>query len=307
MFDENADFLANSSSIQTLSLKAFWKNGRRAEYIVPLNIREVPPEKEYLSPNEGYHSLLVVFGDEPLGDTDVTLQINHESPNFLLGSSHRINLEMAKEDYPELHINSAPSYLLFDQEKELFRTDSVDSLLKFIKDNTYESKVTKEGFVTKLDRDFGIVYLDNTPFLIEDLTLVKVGQKVKLEITNINKDLPYFKLVTKVDVIKGPDEILLKKEWLSKKKDKLTLLVVGNTQFTQPFKNPQKKDLNMVGNINIKKSLSSIEKPSIFVFNTEELVFQTHDYDSLLKYLFETEQMLPVKKEIHNQEDAGTN
>lgn len=307
MLDENANFLTNSSSIQTLSIKAFWKNGRRAEYIVPLNIREVPPEKEYLSPNKAFHSLLVVYGNEPQGDTDVTLQINHESPKFLLGSSHRINLEMAKEDYPELQITSTPSYLLFDQEKELFRTESVDSLLQYVKENTYESKENKEGIVTKLDSRFGIVYVDNIPFLGEDLRFVKVGQKVKIEITNVNKEVPYYRMVTKIDVIEETDDILLNKEWLSRKVDELTLLVVGNSQFTEPFKKPQKEDLKLVGNINIKKSLHSIEKPSVFVFNSKELVFQTHDYDSLLKYLFETEQMLPVKKEIQNQENTGKN
>lgn len=56
--------LGNESRKEIYSIKAYWKDGKRAEYIIPVNIKEVSPEKNYLARNKGYHSLLIV------GDTD---------------------------------------------------------------------------------------------------------------------------------------------------------------------------------------------------------------------------------------------
>lgn len=292
--DENVSFLGNYPSVLTLSLKAFWKNGRRAEYIVPLNVEANPPEKEYLPVNKGFYSLLGVYSGESEIDTKIRQQISEASPNFLMETKGNVHLEMARNYYPELQISSAPMYLLFNQEKEVFRTDSVDPLLQYIKDHTYSSKETIEGMVTKVDREFGFVYVDNYPFYLMDPS-VRVGQKIQLEIANLNNELPYQEIVEKVEVLEEPGQVLSNKDWLSKKEGKLSLLVIGDTVFSRPFKNPQKEDLKIIDQITMKKSLSSIKDPSIFVFNTVELVFQTNDYDSLLKYLFETEQLLPLK------------
>jgi len=296
--DENVSFLGNYPSVLTLSLKAFWKNGKRAEYIVPLNVEANPPEKEYLPVNKGFYSFLGVYNGDSEINTKIRQQISEVSPNFLMEYKGYVNLEMARIYYPELEIESAPMYLLFNQEKEVFRTDSVDTMLQYIKDHTYASRETMEGMVTKVDREFGFVYVDNYPFYMMD-TSVRVGQKVKLDVANISNELPYQQIVEKVEVLEEPDQVLLNKDWLSKKEGKLALLVIGDTAFSKPFKNPQKEDLTLIDQITIKNSLSSIEEPSIFVFNTEELVFQTDDYDSLLKYLFETEQLLPLKIETN--------
>lgn len=68
--DESVSFLGNYPSVLTLSLKAFWKNGKRAEYIVPLNVEPVAPEKEYLPVNKGFYSLLGVYN----GDSELQVQ-----------------------------------------------------------------------------------------------------------------------------------------------------------------------------------------------------------------------------------------
>jgi hypothetical protein len=297
LFNEDyGAFLGNYPSVLTLSLKAFWKNGKRAEYIVPLNVKENLPEKEYLPINKGFYSLLSVYQ----GDSDihyVNQQIFSEHPHFLM-EYNGVNLELAKKEYAELQIENAPMYILFDQEKEVFRTDSEESLMQYIKENTYISRETIDGIVTKVDRDFEFVFLDDYPYYLQN-TSIRVGQKVQLDVANVSKELPYQQIVEKVEVLKEPVEILLRKDWLSKKEYKFSLLVVGDAAFSKPFKNPQKEDLNLIDEITIKKSLSSIKQPSIFLFNNEELVFQTDDYDSLLKYLFETEQLLPLKIEMN--------
>ncbi len=162
-----------------------------------------------------------------------------------------------------------------------------------IKDHTYVSRETIKGNVTKVNRELGFIYVDDHPFSLND-TFIRVGQHIQLDVGNVSKELPYQQVVEKFEVLEEPDKVLLKKEWLSKKEDKLSLLVIGDEVFSNPFKNPHKEDLTLIDEITIKKSLSSIKAPIIFLFNTEELVFQTDSYDNLLKYLFETEQLLPL-------------
>lgn len=300
LLNEDSNFLGNVTNIQTLSLKAFWKNGKRAEYIIPLNVKEVAPKKEYFPQQKGYYSLLVFYSDATHVSTNITLKLKQESPNFLLEYSGQVNIDRAKEEFPELQINRVPSYLLFKGEKEVYRTDSIDALKQFVNENTYEKIETIQGMVTKIDREFGVVYLNHKPYIIKDIASVKVGQKVEVEVAYLSKEISFHREVKNVKVIEEPHPILMNNEWLSNKENKFSLLVVGDADFGKPFKNLDKEDFSLVENIIIKKNLDSIEKSSIFVFNNKELVFQTHDYDSLLKYLFETEQLLPIKKEMPN-------
>ena len=208
-----------------------------------------------------------------------------------------VHIEMAKNYYRELQIESGPLYLLFHEEKEVFRTDSEKALLQYIKDHTYVSRETIVGIVTKVDRELGFIYVDDYPFSLND-TFIRVGQNIQLEVGNVSKELPYQQVVEKFEVLEEPDKVLLNKDWLSKKEGKLSLLVIGDEAFSTPFKNPQKDDFALIDQITMKRSLSSIEDPSIFVFNTEELVYQTDDCNSLLKYLFETEQLKPLKEDL---------
>lgn len=90
--DESVSFLGNYPSVLTLSLKAYWKNGRRAEYIVPLNVDAKPPEKEYLPVNKGFYSLLGVYSGDSEIDTKIRQKISEISPDFLMeykGSVYR--------------------------------------------------------------------------------------------------------------------------------------------------------------------------------------------------------------------------
>ncbi len=295
--DESVSFLGNYPSVLTLSLKAYWKNGKRAEYIVPLNVEPVAPEKEYLPVNKGFYSLLGVYNGDSELNTTIHQKISEASPNFLMEYKGYVHIEMAKNYYRELQIESGPLYLLFYEEKEVFRTDSEKALLQYIKDHTYVSRETIKGIVTKVDRELGFIYVDDHPFSLTD-TFIRVGQNIQLEVGNVSKELPYQQVVEKFEVLEEPDKVLLNKDWLSKKEDNLSLLVIGDEDFSTPFKNPQQKDFALIDQITMKQSLSSLEGPSIFVFNTDELVFQTDDYNSLLKYLFEMEQLLPLKEDL---------
>ncbi|PWW32610.1 hypothetical protein DFO73_101875 [Cytobacillus oceanisediminis] len=88
--------------------------------------------------------------------------------------------------------------------------------------------------------------------------------------------------------------------------EKPPIPTIGDSSFTKPFKSTQNDDFKLVDSISIQKSLklgdgNLIDEQNIYVFNNRELIFQTRDYENLLKFLFEAEQLLPVKKEmIHN-------
>lgn len=162
---------------------------------------------------------------------------------------------------------------MFNHNNEVFRTDSIEHLQQFIKENTYVSKDTVLGMVTKLDREFGMVYVDKSPYILHDLTTIKVGQRVKLEVANMSEELPFHRNVEQVEILEEPHPVLMDKKWLSKKENQYSVLVVGNDEFSATFERAQKDNLSLVENITVKKSVESIEQPSIFVFNNKELVF----------------------------------
>ncbi|CAM3766347.1 hypothetical protein GCM10009865_06910 [Aeromicrobium ponti] len=299
-FGENDYYLSNYSSIETLSLHAYWKDGKRAEYIIPLNIRQVNPEKDYLAHSRGYHSLLLI-GDAESDGQSVSDELHAEFPAFLIERRGYIDTETAKKLYPELNVEKDPSYILFDQEKEVFRTNTLEELKNYIKENSYVRKRTVEGVVTYIDREFRFIKVDDKPFSAEDVSSIRTGQKISLDVTDLNKDIPFYHKIENIKVLKEPDRTLLDKKWLSKEKDKFSILAIGDTSFTKPFKSPHKADFKLADNITIQKSLKLDDgkaEPAIYVFNDKELLFQTSDYENVLQFLFEMEQILLMKKEM---------
>lgn len=299
LMGEEKQVLGNHSNVQTYALKAYWKNGKRAEYFIPLHVREVQPVKPYHAYNKGFHSLLIVADDEQ-GIQKVTEEIYSESPNFLMSTNSLTKLEDVRNFYPELKIEKSPIYVLFDHEKEIFRSTSLEELKAYIREHSYEKKETVEGTITKIDREFGIINLEGTPLFVTDISTLKVGQKISLDVTTINEYLPYYKITENVRVLDKPDKIALEKKWLSKKNDKFSILVIGDSEFTKLFKSPHKEDLKLVENITIEKPSKNNSKPVIYVFNDKELVYLADSYDSLLKFLFEAENLLLLKETMPN-------
>jgi hypothetical protein len=305
LFEEDDYYLSNYSSIETLSLHAYWKNGKRAEYIIPLNIRQVNPKKDYLAHNKGFHSLLLI-GDVESDGQSVIDELHTEFPTFLLETHGYIDFETAKKLYPELYVEKDPSYILFDQEKEVFRTNASEDLKNFIKENSYVHKRIVKGVVTRIDREFRFIKVDDKPFSVEDVSSIRTGQKISLEVTDLNNEIPSYHQTENIMVLKEPDPVFHDKKWLSMEKGKFSILAIGDSSFTKPFKSTQNDDFKLVDSISIQKSLklddgNLIDEQNIYVFNNRELIFQTRDYENLLKFLFEVEQLLPVKKEmIHN-------
>lgn len=178
---------------------------------------------------------------------------------------------------------------------------SLEDLKNYIKENSYVRKRTVKGVVTRIDREFKFIKVDDKPFSAEDVSSIRTGQRISLDVTDLNSDIPFYRKTENIIVLKETDHALLDKKWLSKEKDKLSILAIGDSSFTKPFKSPQKADFKLVDNITIQKSLKLDDgkaEPAIYVFNDKELLFQTRDYENVLQFLFEMEQLLPMKKEM---------
>ncbi|MBT2691380.1 hypothetical protein J7I93_24975 [Bacillus sp. ISL-47] len=299
-FGEDDYYLSNYSSIETPSLHAYWEGGKRAEYIIPLNIRQVNPEKEYLAHSRGYHSLLLI-GDAESDGQSIIDELHEEYPAYLLETHGYIDTETANKHHSELNVEKDPSYILFDQEKEIFRTNTLEELKNYIKENSYVRKRTVEGIVTRIDREFRFIMVDDQPLSAEDVTSLRTGQKISLDVTDLNKEIPFYHKIENIKVLKEPDRTFLDKKWLSKERDKFSILAIGDSSFTKPFKSPHKADFKLADNITIQKSLKLDDgkaEPAIYVFNDKELLFQTRDYENVLQFLFEMEQLLPMKNEM---------
>ncbi|MBN8203037.1 MULTISPECIES: hypothetical protein [Bacillaceae] len=290
--------LGNESRKEIYSIKAYWKDGKRAEYIIPVNIKEVSPEKNYLARNKGYHSLLIV------GDTDKNVidELYSQPVHFLFETSSSLGLKDVNAIYPELQVKEEPSYILFDHMKEAFRAASIEELIKYMKDNTYSKKSTIKGNVIKLDRDLGVIQVDDKVFTAADMEEVKVGQRISIEVNQLNKDIPYYRITENINVIKAPDTVFSAAKWLAKDAEKVSILAIGPSAFTEQFKSPNKEDFKLVENIEIQETLTlkngeAVTDAAVYVFNDKELVFQTDEFDQLLNYLFEFEMLMPARKE----------
>ncbi|WP_436372083.1 hypothetical protein [Cytobacillus sp. BC1816] len=291
-------FLRNESRKEIYSIKAYWKDGKRAEYIIPVNIKEISPEKNYLARNKGYHSLLIV------GDTDKNVmdELYSEPFHFLFETSSSLDLKDANAIYPELQVKEEPSYILFDHTKEAFRTASLEELMKYMKENTYSKKSSIVGRVTKLDRNLGVIQVDDNVFTSADIRDLKVGQKISLEVKQLNKDIPYYRIIEDIKVIKAADAVFSAAKWLAKDAEKVSILAIGPTAFTEQFKSPNKEDFKLVENIEFQETLTlkngeAVTGAAVYVFNDKELVFQTDEFGELLNYLFEFEMLMPARKE----------
>lgn len=293
IFGENKNFLVHNSSYQNFAIKAYWENGKSAEYLIPINVRK--PDKSYHANLIGGHSLLIANNEQDRLLFEIQKDIEDSAPTFIL-DYHSINLDTARKYYPELKIEHEPYYILFHVDQEVFRSNKLDELKQYIDAHSNVIKKNIEGYVNKIDRKFNVLEVDGVPLVIDDVLNIRVGQKISLEVTYLNKDISYYHVVEQFDILEKPNEIFSDKNWLSKEIDKLSILAIGNTKFTKPFTSSQNVDLRIVSSTTVHRTLKlkngqERSEPAIYVFNNRELVYQTDHYDELLKYLFETEQL----------------
>lgn len=271
-------YFLNETNVITYSLKAFWKDGKRSEYVIPIQMRGTPREKEYLAQEKGHQSLVVVNEDEhhlrEIGQEWI------DGPSFYT-QSHIFNLETVKNNYPELNVEKEPTYLLFDSEKETFRTDSLDQLKKHFNENVTEEII--EGRVTGVDSESGYIKFEDMVLYTGDPT-IKVGQQIRVALQSYDKGFPSNYGIKKIEILQEADSTIHEKKWLSSSEDTFSLLVYGDSDFLKPFHSPNQDDFQQVENIKLKEVEK--EDAAIFVYDTRELLYQATDYDDLLRFLF---------------------
>ncbi|AIE59013.1 hypothetical protein BMMGA3_02745 [Bacillus methanolicus MGA3] len=82
-----------------------------------------------LASEEGFYSLFVL---EPVGGSGLSLDIP-VNLNRIEGTD---DLEGTRERYPELEIKSAPTFVLFDHEKVVLKTEKYEELIQFLQSDT---------------------------------------------------------------------------------------------------------------------------------------------------------------------------
>ncbi len=279
------DYIYNASDIITFNIKAYWKNGKRADYFIPIQVREVEL-KEYYATFIGAYSILLInenVADAERAENELRKEFLN-TPTFLkFGNKH---------SYPELNIEQSQAYLLFDHKRELFRANDVGAMKNYIKDHIISHEVVK-GTVSEIDHNLGFVTINGRKLITEPDQLIKTGQDVSVE-TRYFMSKFYSPVIEEIQVMKNTDPIFEDEKWLSDEAEKFSILAIGDTDFLKPLKNPHKEDLKMAGMITAQKSLKmnsgeQLKGPAIYVFNDKELVHQTETYEELLKYLFSRE------------------
>lgn len=279
------DYIYNASDIITFNIKAYWKNGKRADYFIPIQVRKVEL-KEYYARFIGSHSILIINEDIAVAE-----RAGKELSNEFSNTATSINFGN-KHSFPELNIDQSQAYLLFDHQSEIFRANDIGTLKNYIKDNIIPREVI-EGTVSEIDHNLGFIIINRRKLFTEPDQQIKAGQDVSVEARYFMSKF-YSPVIEEIQVMKNTDPIFEDEKWFSNEVGKFSILAIGDTDFLKPLKNPHKEDLKMAGMITAQKSLKmnsgeQLKGPAIYVFNDKELVYQTDTYEELLKYLFSRE------------------
>jgi hypothetical protein len=144
--ESNHYTLTNYPGSLTLEINAEWKGKGKAQYIVELMIKEKVSYQRLLASKEGLYSLFVI---EQVGSQS-SLEIPAHLDQKIRRMEVTVDLEGTREQYPELEIKSAPTYLLFDHEKVVLKTEKKEELIQFLQSVTgasyeYLLPKSKEG------------------------------------------------------------------------------------------------------------------------------------------------------------------
>ncbi|MEN8700341.1 hypothetical protein [Bacillus infantis] len=279
------DYIYNASDIITFNIKAYWKNGKRADYFIPIQVREFEL-KEYYARYIGSYSILIINEDIAAAE-----RAGKELRNEFSNTPTSINFGN-KHSFPELKIDQSQAFLLFDHQSEIFRANDVGTLKNYIKDNIISPEVI-EGTVSEIDHNLGFIIINGRKLITKPNQLIKTGQDVSVKARYFMSKF-YSPVIEEIQVMKNTDPIFEDEKWFSDEADKFSILAIGDTDFLKPLKNPHKEDLKMAGSVKTQKILKldsgkQLKGPAIYVFNDKELVFQTDTYEDLLKYLFSRE------------------
>ncbi|MGX2961846.1 hypothetical protein JNUCC23_21670 [Peribacillus sp. JNUCC 23] len=118
--------LDNWVGYKSYVIHAKWKNGKEATYSIKLDVKQLVSYQGLL-PREHENSALIILGKS--GVSPVNFDENKYDLSPILTIEADGNLP---SEYPELKIESTPTYIIFDYTKEVFRTDDDEELIKYL-------------------------------------------------------------------------------------------------------------------------------------------------------------------------------
>ncbi|MDZ5472852.1 hypothetical protein SM124_14055 [Bacillus sp. 31A1R] len=151
-----------------LSIQAKWKDKGEATYRVAVDIEQKTSYQRWLSPSDDGYGLLII--DTENGSNSIHLPPHIAGKVLMMGSMGTQSIEKVREDFPELNIESIPTFVLLDQEKIVLNTNNKKEFISF-----FESKVGTafENILPKTDNTISTLSIVNDYELIQ-----KIDEKV---------------------------------------------------------------------------------------------------------------------------------
>jgi hypothetical protein len=292
---ENGLF-SEDEGIRTVVLQAYWKDGKTAEYYLPIKIEKQPQKEPYFPRFKGQYSIVITEEEvSPEKDVEVRAKLLQQYPPSFITIGAYTDLQRAEEELSELNIKEVPSYILLDEEGEVFRSKDIGSMKKYIDENVFPEATSKEGIVTEVNRELGFIKIDEVPFRIDKGAMYHTGQKLAFKARYPEDGQLWFPILEEVRVLENQDEIFNGSNWLSNESGKLSIIAIGNKS-KEIIESLKKEGIKTVVKTSAENSLKmesgkELTNYTIFVFNEKELIFQTDVYDNLLKFLYSKENL----------------
>ncbi|WP_142385221.1 hypothetical protein [Bacillus sp. UMB0728] len=292
---ENGLF-SEGEGIRTAVLQAYWKDGKTAEYYLPIKIEKQPQKEPYFPRFKGQYSIVIIEEEVTLEkDLEIRAKLIQQYPPSFITIGGYTDLQRAEEELSELNIKEVPSYILLDEEGEVFRSKELGSMEKFIDENVLPEATSKEGIVTEVNREQGFIKIDEVPFWIDKGAKYHTGQKLALKARYPEDGQLWFPILEEVRVLEEQDKIFNGSNWLSNESGKLSILAIGNKS-KEKMDFLKKEGIKTVVKTSAENSLKmengkELTDYTVFVFNEKELIFQTDVYDKLLKFLYSKENL----------------
>lgn len=121
-------YISSDTRDRKYLIQAKWENGREADYLFRLKAKQLVSYQNFFYQDEenrggNYDQSLLIVSANGLPEEEMEeLQTGY----FL--KVNTISMKEAADKYPDLNIAAEPMYILFDTEKEVFRTESLEEM-----------------------------------------------------------------------------------------------------------------------------------------------------------------------------------
>jgi hypothetical protein len=120
----NTYYIDNQSGPAILTIEAEWEQGS-ALYIVPLEVEQYVTYQNFLAEEKDQYSLYCLVAAEE----DHNELLNQPNMSTVYISD---DIELEKKQHPDLKLEKVPTFILFSNEKEEFRTHDLQELLNYL-------------------------------------------------------------------------------------------------------------------------------------------------------------------------------